>query len=128
MVEKSHLMRAIEKTFPQLDTNEVDEMLNRYQNPFNKDEDPYSQEQIRIKLAILRLSQGNLEKLHSFIDEAKKDYRNVLMWASQPDPPKKTAEVLKKLGGWLSEQGKPELSKEVLEKASELEKKNTQQQ
>lgn len=127
MVEQAQLMRAIEKTFPQLDTHEVDELLKRYRNPLNKEEDPYSADQIRVKLAILKLSRGELEKLHSFIDEANRDYRNVLMWASQPEPPKRTSEVLKKLGGWLSEQGKTELSKEVLEKASELEKKNTQQ-
>lgn len=127
MAEQVQLHQAIKRTFPSLDPLEVDEMLKRYQNPFNKDEDPYSTEQLRIKLAIIKLSKGDLEKLHSFIDEANRDFRNVLMWAAQPEPPKKTHEVLKKLSGWLSEQGKTELSKNVLEKASEIEKKNSGQ-
>ena len=38
----------------------------------------------RVQLAILKLSEGDPEKLRSFVDVALTDYRDVLAWAEYP--------------------------------------------
>ena len=38
----------------------------------------------RVRLAAIQLAGGDLDKLRRMIDAAKVDYRDVLMWASQP--------------------------------------------
>src|SRR5689334_15889095 len=35
----------------------------------------------RIRFAVLKLSDGNLEKLRDIVDQAKIDWRDVLVWA-----------------------------------------------
>jgi hypothetical protein len=40
---------------------------------------------LRVQLAALKLSGGKLEKLARYIDDAKRDYRDVLYWAEYPD-------------------------------------------
>jgi len=39
----------------------------------------------RVQLAILKLSEGNEEKLREFFAVAKRDYRDVLFWAEYPE-------------------------------------------
>jgi len=45
----------------------------------------YERERERVQLAILKLSEGNEEKLREFVAVAKRDYRDVLFWAENPD-------------------------------------------
>lgn len=45
--------------------------------------EPHEKEVDRVRLAAVRLSHGNLDRLERFIDATKKDYRDVLMWAEQ---------------------------------------------
>lgn len=45
----------------------------------------YERERERVQLAILKLSEGNEEKLREFIAVAKRDYRDVLFWAEYPE-------------------------------------------
>ena len=45
----------------------------------------YEQEQIRVRLAILKLSEGNLDNLRLLVESAKRDYRDVLAWAEYPN-------------------------------------------
>ncbi len=45
----------------------------------------HEHERDRVQLAILKLSEGDLTKLHYFIQNAKTDYRDVLAWAEYPE-------------------------------------------
>ena len=45
----------------------------------------YEHERERVQLAILKLSEGNEEKLREFVAVAKRDYRDVLFWAENPE-------------------------------------------
>ena len=47
--------------------------------------EPYEQERERVQLAILKLSGGSEEKLREFVAVAKRDSRDVLFWAENPD-------------------------------------------
>lgn len=46
--------------------------------------EPHEREVARVHLAILRLCQGATEKVAEFVAAAKRDYRDVLMWAEYP--------------------------------------------
>ena len=70
------------------------ELLDRY------GVESYERERERVQLAILKLSEGNEEKLREFLAVAKRDYRDVLFWAGNPeearlDTPEKRARVRK---------------------------------
>ena len=39
----------------------------------------------RLQLAILKLAQGKLDEVHTLANYAKRDYRDVLMWAEYPE-------------------------------------------
>ena len=44
---------------------------------------PDEREQTRVRLAIIRLSEGKLRRLQYFTDQAKEDYRDVLAWDTE---------------------------------------------
>jgi hypothetical protein len=44
----------------------------------------YEREVARVQLAIMKLSQGRLERVREMVAVAKRDYRDVLMWAEYP--------------------------------------------
>jgi len=44
----------------------------------------YEQETVRVRLAVLKLAGADLQQLHSYVDAAKGDYRDVLAWAEYP--------------------------------------------
>ncbi len=86
---------------------------------------PHEREVPRVRLAILKLSQGQLERLPDLVAHAKRDYRDVLMWAEYPEEgrsawvltPRMTAEQKKELAAirtrdraqyerWLTELGR----------------------
>jgi len=66
----------------------------------------HERERERVQLAILKLSEGNEEKLRQLVDVAKRDYRDVLFWAEYPEEAKidtpekrrKVRELFEKLG------------------------------
>jgi hypothetical protein len=68
--------------------------------------EPYERERERVQLAILQLSAGNEDKVREFVAVAKRDYRDVLLWAEQPqearlDTPekiRKARDLLERLG------------------------------
>ena len=51
----------------------------------------WERERERVQRAILMLAKGDLGKLRHFTDAAKKDYRDVLMWAEYPPTPEQAA-------------------------------------
>lgn len=49
----------------------------------------YERERERVQIAILKLSEGDLEKLQRTVAAAKTDYRDVLAWAEYPEEMRK---------------------------------------
>jgi len=46
---------------------------------------PHEREAPRVRLAIVKLSAGQLDRVKDLVGQAKQDYRDVLMWAEFPD-------------------------------------------
>lgn len=44
----------------------------------------HEQEAVRVRLAVLKLAGADLRQMHSYIDAAKSDFRDVLAWAEFP--------------------------------------------
>ena len=79
---RDEVVTAVQKTFPENVHTRVLEMLDTY------GVESYERERERVQLAILKLSEGNEEKLREFLAVAKRDYRDVLFWAENPDEAK----------------------------------------
>ena len=50
----------------------------------------YERETERVRLAILKLSNGDIGQALAMVDAAKQDYRDVLMWAEYPEQSRAT--------------------------------------
>jgi hypothetical protein len=91
---RDQVVAVIQQTFPQSAHSRVLELLDTY------GVESYERERERVQLAILKLSEGNEEKLREFVAVAKRDYRDVLFWAEYPeesrlDTPEKRERVKK---------------------------------
>ena len=66
---------AVDRLFKQEEIEAVHTLLAQYgtQN--------YEREVFRVRLATLKLSQGDIRNLRKYIETAKMDYRDVLFWA-----------------------------------------------
>jgi hypothetical protein len=73
------VVAVVQKTFPERAHARVIELLDTY------GVESYERERERVQLAILKLSEGNEEKLREFVAVAKRDYRDVLFWAEYPE-------------------------------------------
>jgi hypothetical protein len=71
--------RLIERLFPPGDRAAAAELLERYGSAVHE------REPIRVRVAALRLSQGELARLARAIERAQRDYRDVLGWAEFPE-------------------------------------------
>jgi hypothetical protein len=76
---RDEVVAAIQATFPESSRTRVMELLDGY------GVESYERERERVQLAILKLSEGNEEKLREFVAVAKRDYRDVLFWAEYPE-------------------------------------------
>jgi hypothetical protein len=76
------VVATVQKTFPETTHARVLDLLDSY------GVDSYEQGRERVQLAILKLSEGNEEKLREFVSVAKRDYRDVLFWAEYPEEAK----------------------------------------
>ena len=88
------VVAVVQKTFPESNWENVIQLLDEY------GVEPCERERERVQLAILKLSEGNEEKLGEFVAVAKRDYRDVLFWAEYPeesrlDTPEKRERVRK---------------------------------
>ena len=79
---RDEVIAAIQKSFPERNTEQVLVLLDTYGGESNE------RERERVQLAILKLSEGNEEKLREFVAIAKRDYRDVLFWADNPEEAK----------------------------------------
>src|SRR5438067_10011282 len=91
---RDEVIAVVQQTFPEGAHARVLELLDEY------GVESYERERERVQLAILKLSEGNEEKLGEFVAVAKRDYRDVLFWAENPeearlDTPEKRARVRK---------------------------------
>ena len=76
---RDEVLAAVQKAFPESSQTQVLESLDNYGI------ESYERERERVQLAILKLSEGNEEKLREFVVVAKRDYRDVLFWAEHPE-------------------------------------------
>ena len=76
---RDEVVAVVQKTFPETSCSRVLELLDTY------GVESYERERERVQLAILKLSEGNEEKLREFVAAAKRDYRDVLFWAENPE-------------------------------------------
>lgn len=67
----------------------------------------------RVRLAILKLSQGSLEALNLYIKAAERDYSEVLTWAENP-PVESAPELKAIISQWLVRQGRDEEAEKIL--------------
>lgn len=72
------VMRKAKEVFPGEDTSKIIGILDQYGVK------PHEKERERVQLAILKLSDGEMEKLQKEVGVAKKDYRDVLVYAEHP--------------------------------------------
>src|SRR6266403_1792436 len=79
---RDEVVAAIKATFPESSRARVLELLDSY------GVESYERERERVQLAILKLSEGNEEKLREFVAVAKRDYRDVLFWTENPEEAK----------------------------------------
>jgi hypothetical protein len=97
---REDVLRSVRAACPDNGDARVVDLLDRYGVA------SYERERERVQLAILKLAEGNEEKLRELVDIAKHDYRDVLLWAEYPeeaqlDTPQKRQEagqLLRKLG------------------------------
>ena len=76
---RDEVVAVVQKTFAESARARVLELLDTY------GVESYERERERVQLAILKLSAGNEEKLREFVAVAKRDYRDVLFWAENPE-------------------------------------------
>src|SRR5437588_11751513 len=93
---RDEVVAVVYKTFQATAHARVLELLGTYGI------ESYERERERVQLAILKLSQGNEEKVREFVAVAKHDYRDVLFWADNPaeaklGTPEKRAQIQKML-------------------------------
>src|ERR1700731_3917491 len=94
---RDEVLAAVQKAFPESSQTQVLESLDNYGI------ESYEHERERVQLAILKLSEGNEEKLREFAAIAKRDYRDVLFWVEYPEEsrlntPEKRERVRKMFG------------------------------
>src|SRR5260370_345683 len=76
---RDEVVAVVQKTFPESAHSRVLEFLDSY------GVESYERERERVQLAILKLSGGSEEKLREFVAVAKRDYRDLLFLAANPD-------------------------------------------
>ena len=83
-------------------------------------EKSYEREVERVRLAVLKLANGELTRLIKFVDDAKRDYRDVLMWAEYPPLSKDQAnKALESICRLLENAGEHEKSEALRKKAEQ---------
>lgn len=88
---RDQVLAVVKGSFPESTQEHVLELLDSY------GVESYERERERVQLAILKLSEGNEEKIREFVVVAKHDYRDVLFWADNPEEAKLTPEKRERL-------------------------------
>ena len=97
---RKDVVGAIRAAFPRRDARAILAVLDEYGIK------PYERERERVQLAIVRLSEGDEERLRYFLGIAKQDYRDVLFWSECPEEAKiDTPEKRKRMRDMLAKLG-----------------------
>ena len=94
MRSREQVVASVQAAFPKESRARVLELLDSY------GVESYERERERVQLDILKLSAGSEEKVREYVAVAKRDYRDVLFWAENPeeatlDTPEKRERVRK---------------------------------
>jgi len=100
VTSRADVVAAVSHAFPAEAATRILALLESYGI------EPCEREKERVQVAMVALSQGDEAKLRDFLTAAKRDYRDVLMWAESPrearlDTPEKRrqlGEMLVKFG------------------------------
>src|SRR5712692_9366004 len=76
---RDEVIASVQATYPKQSWARVLELLDSY------GVESYERERERVQLDILKLSAGSEEKVREFVAVAKRDYRDVLFWAENPE-------------------------------------------
>ena len=76
---RSKVLEIIARYWPDVDPKQVTAILDAYGTA------SHERERTRVQLAILKLSEGNFEKLPDLVKMAKIDYRDALAFAEYPE-------------------------------------------
>jgi uncharacterized protein (TIGR00369 family) len=79
---RDDVLASIRASFPESRWLHVESLLSAYGT------EPHERERERVQLAILKISEGNEQKIREHVATAKKDYRDVLFWADHPEEAK----------------------------------------
>ena len=94
------VVERIYREFGKEDLEEIQEALLTY------GAQPYEREQERVLLDILVLSRGDKVKVLDLLERAKKDYRDIILWAEYPQESKlDTPERIEKFNKMLEKFG-----------------------
>jgi hypothetical protein len=77
-VEK-RVFSKIKRMWPETNPEEIIELLNQYGT------ESWESGRARVQLAILKLSEGNVDRLPELVRMAKRDWRDVLAYAEYPE-------------------------------------------
>ena len=80
---RSLVLANVRQCFPDEDPENVMALLDLYGI------ESYEQERERVQIAIIKLSQGDLDNLRENVKAAKNDFRDVLAYAEYPEEMKK---------------------------------------
>ena len=69
----------VSDAFPNHDPGEIMAILDRY------GAEPHDYERERVQIAVLKLSEGSMDRLEEFVSAAQGDYRDVLAGAEYPE-------------------------------------------
>jgi hypothetical protein len=75
---RSQVIRKIKRYWPEMDPDDILRILDRY------GEEAWEGDRERVHLAILKVSEGEFERLEGLIRAAKADFRDVIAWAEYP--------------------------------------------
>ena len=79
MHSREQVVASVQTAFPKESWARVLELLDSY------GVESYERERERVQLDILKLSAGSEEKVREYVAVAKRDYRDVLFWAENPE-------------------------------------------
>src|SRR3954454_22400114 len=85
------LLKKMAQVFPGEDPPSILSILDQYGVL------PYERERRRVQLAILKLSEGSLDRLRQSVADAKRDYRDVLSWAEYPNETRTSISDIQKM-------------------------------
>jgi hypothetical protein len=83
---RDRVIAKVRKCFPHEPPEKIMAMLDLYPEYFGSE---------RVHMAILKLSEGKIERLQHYVDIANSDYRDVLAWAEYPEEMRSDARSMK---------------------------------